>query len=208
MKSPGGFTAMPDSHPKVKLASLNSWKEIAVYLDRGIRTVQRWERELALPVHRIGRGPRSPVHAFPAELQAWLIRVGTNHISVTGSRDHRPPHPDGALATSRVLVRRSAALAKQMMDSLWIQRQRTAELLEALDHVRQTVQAQRKKTDGSSNGDARQFAAPNRPGGASAKQVGRRGGGKKRRKFIANQPIPARAPSFRERKQGPKEYRW
>ena len=32
---------------------LDSWKEIASYLGRGIRTVQRWEREEGLPVHRL-----------------------------------------------------------------------------------------------------------------------------------------------------------
>ena len=32
---------------------LDSWKEIAAYLGRGVRTVQRWEREEGLPVHRL-----------------------------------------------------------------------------------------------------------------------------------------------------------
>jgi hypothetical protein len=32
---------------------LDSWKEIAAYLGRSIRTVQRWEREEGLPVHRL-----------------------------------------------------------------------------------------------------------------------------------------------------------
>jgi hypothetical protein len=32
---------------------LNSWKEIASYMGRGVRTVQRYERELHLPVGRI-----------------------------------------------------------------------------------------------------------------------------------------------------------
>ncbi len=34
---------------------LNSWKEIAAYMGRGVRTVQRWERDLALPVRRLGK---------------------------------------------------------------------------------------------------------------------------------------------------------
>lgn len=33
--------------------TLNGWKEIAVALGRSVRTVQRWERDLGLPVHRI-----------------------------------------------------------------------------------------------------------------------------------------------------------
>ena len=58
--------------PKV----LNSWKEIASYLDRGVRTVQRWERELQLPVHRIGKGRRSPVYVLVSELNFWMSTSG------------------------------------------------------------------------------------------------------------------------------------
>ena len=51
---------------------LNSWKEIASYLDRGVRTVQRWQKSEELPVHRIGSGRRAPVFAFVAEIDLWL----------------------------------------------------------------------------------------------------------------------------------------
>ena len=49
---------------------LSSWKEIASYVGRSIRTVQRWEREHSLPVYRptVGSGI---VIAFRAELIAW-----------------------------------------------------------------------------------------------------------------------------------------
>ena len=50
---------------------LNSWKEIARYLNRGIRTVQRWERELNLPVRRLRTG-RSPVLAERSALDLWV----------------------------------------------------------------------------------------------------------------------------------------
>lgn len=53
---------------------LNSWKEIAVYLGRGIRTVQRWEIDLGLPVRRPRGKPRSAVIALKAELDSWLTR--------------------------------------------------------------------------------------------------------------------------------------
>jgi len=56
---------------------LNSWKEIAQYFDRGVRTVQRWETDLSLPVHRIGKNNRGPVFAFRAELDRWLQACGT-----------------------------------------------------------------------------------------------------------------------------------
>jgi hypothetical protein len=54
---------------------LNSWKEIATYLGRGVRTVQRWEAELQLPVHRPRGKNRSAVMAFRAELNEWLSRT-------------------------------------------------------------------------------------------------------------------------------------
>jgi hypothetical protein len=57
-------------------AALQSWKEIASELNRGVRTVQRWERDLGLPVRRIGRGRRAPVFAFKNELHSWLRTSG------------------------------------------------------------------------------------------------------------------------------------
>ena len=50
---------------------LNSWKEIAQHLGRGIRTVQRWER-LGLPVRRPNHKNPSAVVAFSEELDEWL----------------------------------------------------------------------------------------------------------------------------------------
>lgn len=58
---------------------LNSWKEIATYLGRGVRTVQRWEQELNLPVHRPRGRERSAVVAFPRELDQWLARTPLHH---------------------------------------------------------------------------------------------------------------------------------
>ncbi|MGC2694234.1 MAG: hypothetical protein WA738_00430 [Candidatus Angelobacter sp.] len=51
---------------------LNSWKEVAEYMGRGVRTVQRWERELNLPVRRPRGKSRSAVIAFKSELDRWL----------------------------------------------------------------------------------------------------------------------------------------
>lgn len=50
---------------------LESWGEIASYLRREIRTVQRWERNLGLPVHRLSVGKQSSVYAYPSELDKW-----------------------------------------------------------------------------------------------------------------------------------------
>jgi TolB-like protein/Tfp pilus assembly protein PilF len=55
-----------------RLRRLDSWKEIAAFFDRDIRTVQLWERREQLPVHRHEHGSRSSVYAWPDELQQWL----------------------------------------------------------------------------------------------------------------------------------------
>ena len=53
------------------MSRLDSWKEIASYLGRGIRTVQRWEREEGLPVHRLAHDKRGSIYANRDELDAW-----------------------------------------------------------------------------------------------------------------------------------------
>jgi eukaryotic-like serine/threonine-protein kinase len=50
---------------------LDSWKEIAAYLNRTVRTVYRWQRSAGLPVYRHG-GEKGHVYAFKTELDAWL----------------------------------------------------------------------------------------------------------------------------------------
>ena len=55
---------------------LDSWKEIAAYLKRGARTVQRWEREEGLPVHRLRHDKLGSVYAYKSELDAWWSKRG------------------------------------------------------------------------------------------------------------------------------------
>lgn len=52
---------------------LDSWKEIAAYLRRSVRTVRRWERSEALPVHRHAHHALASVYANRSEIDAWLL---------------------------------------------------------------------------------------------------------------------------------------
>jgi hypothetical protein len=70
LKSPKQFTN--SSTTRTETTSLQGWKEIATYVKRGVRTVQRWERTAGLPVRRARPSHRSPVFAFPEELEHWL----------------------------------------------------------------------------------------------------------------------------------------
>jgi hypothetical protein len=52
---------------------LDSWKEISKYINRGIRTCQRWEKELGLPVYRIDKiSISSRVFAYKSEIDHWF----------------------------------------------------------------------------------------------------------------------------------------
>jgi DNA-binding transcriptional MerR regulator len=56
---------------------LDGWKEIAFHFGVTARTVQMWEAERGLPVHR-KPGPKGRVYAYADELQAWnLIHSST-----------------------------------------------------------------------------------------------------------------------------------
>ena len=65
--APGKLSEPPANEPR-----LESWGEIATYLRRDIRTVQRWERLYGLPVRRLVIGKQGQVYAFRSELDAWV----------------------------------------------------------------------------------------------------------------------------------------
>jgi hypothetical protein len=51
---------------------LSGWKDIANYLGQGVRTVQRYERDLGLPVRRTAGRCKGAVIATKAEIDAWI----------------------------------------------------------------------------------------------------------------------------------------
>lgn len=65
---------------------LDSWKEIAVYLNRSVRTVRRWEREEGLPVHRHLHHTLASIYAHKSELDAW--RTSLSHAPISGTSSH------------------------------------------------------------------------------------------------------------------------
>jgi TolB-like protein/tetratricopeptide (TPR) repeat protein len=50
---------------------LDSWKDIANFLKRGVRTVQRWEKEEGFPVHRHRHAKLGSIYALRSEVSAW-----------------------------------------------------------------------------------------------------------------------------------------
>jgi tetratricopeptide (TPR) repeat protein/TolB-like protein len=51
---------------------LESWKDIAAYLKRDVRTCRRWEETLGLPIHRLNGSPKARVVAYKDEVDRWL----------------------------------------------------------------------------------------------------------------------------------------
>ncbi|MBI4472648.1 MAG: beta-propeller fold lactonase family protein [Acidobacteria bacterium] len=92
---------------------LESWKEIAAYLKRDIRTIQRWEKTEHLPVHRHWHSRGRSVYAFKNELDEWLKgRQGADAFETLREDDDLAPPavaarkkwPAWAAATSTALV--------------------------------------------------------------------------------------------------------
>jgi predicted metal-dependent hydrolase len=108
---------------------LNSWKEVASYMGRGVRTVQRWEQELGLPVRRPRGKSRSAVIAFKSELDAWLHQAPKELLQENGEEAPAGPalkyskserqirlHGNAELLVNRtrLLVSRSNHLCNQL----------------------------------------------------------------------------------------------
>ena len=55
-----------------QIGILSGWKEIANYLGKGVRTIQRYECGLGLPIRRPAGRSMGPVIATKAEIDAWI----------------------------------------------------------------------------------------------------------------------------------------
>ena len=79
---------------------LDSWKEIAAYLNRDVTTVQRWEKREGMPVHRHVHDRMGSVYASRAELDAWVrsrnlrgTRQNRNGVTLDDIPIPPPPSP-------------------------------------------------------------------------------------------------------------------
>lgn len=107
---------------------LCGWKEIANYLGKGVRTVQRYERQMALPVRRPAGKPRGSVIATKAELDGW---VGASQIREV----FRLPTPDAG--------REYVASAEKMKRGLTKMMQLRDQMLSLRNEVKESVRVLR-----------------------------------------------------------------
>jgi len=79
-----GMTAKPKIDPHDEM--LSGWKDIATHMGKGVRTVQRYERELGLPVRRVSGHPTSAVIATKSDLDSWVRSSATVQESINRSQ--------------------------------------------------------------------------------------------------------------------------
>jgi len=110
-------------------AVLGSWKEIASYLGKGVRTVQRWERYSGLPIHRPSGSSKGVVIAFPNELDKWARRQ------------------DGVSNPSaRLTLQRNTMLSSQLAIRTHELHSRTQELMNRATSFIETAQRRRRES--------------------------------------------------------------
>lgn len=71
---------------------LESWKSIAFYLGRKVRTCQKWEQSMGLPVHRLDDSPKARVFAYTEELSRWReerLKEGASNGATMTARPRR-----------------------------------------------------------------------------------------------------------------------
>jgi len=84
-------------HQSAPRRYLSGWKDIANYLGKGVRTVQRYERELGLPVRRPAGKLFGSVAATKAELDAWMAA-----LPIREAFQLSKPAPDTSLAATLI----------------------------------------------------------------------------------------------------------
>ena len=90
----------PEGDPRL----LTCWKDIANYLGKGVRTVQRWEREYGLPVRRpSGVHYKSAVIAHARDLDGWMEAQWSQRKPKTNGNGISPLRMAELIQTSREL---------------------------------------------------------------------------------------------------------
>jgi hypothetical protein len=90
---------------------LTSWKEIARYLGKGVRTAQRWEQHLGLPVRRpIGASQKSAVLLHREEVDVWL----TTRFSARPIEDFEGSKKQVQLSATRSVLRENVRKASEL----------------------------------------------------------------------------------------------
>ena len=88
------------AEPESRGKRLDSWKEVAGYLNRHVTTIRRWEKHEGLPVHRHRHTKLGSIYAYARELDTWFESrreevdgPGAATTVASGLSQHLPPPP-------------------------------------------------------------------------------------------------------------------
>jgi hypothetical protein len=91
---------------------LSSWKDIAKYAGKGVRTVQRWEHQLGLPVRRpAGRAGKSVVLVYRSDIEKWMA----TQFSIRTAQKHQEI---GSCSTTRGTLRQTIQTQKELCEAI------------------------------------------------------------------------------------------
>ena len=121
---------------------LSGWKEIARYLGRGVRTVQRYEHELGLPTRRISGHRRGSVLAAKSDLDSW---VNSRPIIQLSDKQQTPqsyldPATENGLRERSRLHLEIMTLGKDLTENV-------GKILENILNLRKELQEMRERQD-------------------------------------------------------------
>jgi hypothetical protein len=91
----------------------SGWKDIANYLGKGVRTVQRYERFMGLPVRRPAGKPRASVVATRVELDAWVAAS-----PIREAFQLTKPRPDSNYLAAAAAIKKGVAEMKQLREQM------------------------------------------------------------------------------------------
>lgn len=92
---------------------LSGWKDIANYLGKGVRTVQRYEGELHLPVRRPAGRARGSVVATKEEIDSW---IASSPIREDSKLEGGGPRPVLSVETMKKRIEEMTRLRAQMKE--------------------------------------------------------------------------------------------
>ncbi len=118
---------------------LNSWKEIASYVGRGVRTVQRWEADLGMPVRRPRAKSRSAVIAMSDEIDRWLRSAPTAELQPVRVVEKQGPEINSAILGLKQSMSEHATLRTRCTELREIHAQALARLMSDLHEMKRTV---------------------------------------------------------------------
>ncbi len=95
---------------------LSSWKEIAHFFGKGVRTVQRWEKTLDLPIRRPPGAPSNVVLARTSDLEEWMHRSAAAREAVS-QQDTQVDALQSAISELEVEVRALSGVQPQPVEA-------------------------------------------------------------------------------------------